>query len=68
MAAGLLDQNNELIPIAVHGWQGCHHHRDGWNILETAKQVLKAFIQGRFVDLSSKHTQLNDMYTAKYKQ
>ena len=26
------------------------------------------FIQGRAVDLSSKHTQLNDKYTAKYKQ
>ena len=38
------------------------------NILETPTQVLKAFIQGRAVDLSSKHTQLNDKYTAKYKQ
>ena len=38
------------------------------NILETPTQVLKAYIQGRQVDLSSKHTQLNEKYKAKYKQ
>ena len=38
------------------------------NILETPTQVLKAYIQGRHVDLSSKHTQLNEKYKAKYKQ
>ncbi len=38
------------------------------NILETPTQVLKAYIQGRSVDLSSKHTQLNDKYKAKYAQ
>ena len=38
------------------------------NILETPTQVLKAYIQGRAVDLSSKHTQLNEKYKAKYKQ
>ena len=38
------------------------------NILETPTQVVKAFVQGRSVDLTSKHTQLNEKYTAKYKQ
>ena len=38
------------------------------NILETPTQVLKAYVQGRQVDLSSKHTQLNDKYKAKYAQ
>jgi len=38
------------------------------NILETPTQVLKAYIKGRQVDLSSKHTQLNEKYKAKYKQ
>jgi imidazolonepropionase-like amidohydrolase len=38
------------------------------NILEPPTQVVKAFIQGRQVDLSSKHTQLYDKYRAKYKQ
>jgi len=38
------------------------------NILETPTQVIKAFIQGRAVDLSSKHTQLNEKYKAKYRQ
>jgi imidazolonepropionase-like amidohydrolase len=38
------------------------------NILETPTQVLKAYIQGRQVDLSSKHTQLHEKYEAKYKQ
>ncbi len=38
------------------------------NILETPTQVLRAYIQGRHVDLSSKHTQLNEKYKAKYKQ
>ena len=38
------------------------------NILETPTQVIKAYIQGRAVDLSSKHTQLNEKYKAKYQQ
>ena len=38
------------------------------NILETPTQVVRAYIQGRQVDLSSKHTQLNEKYKAKYKQ
>ena len=38
------------------------------NILETPTHVSKAYIQGRAVDLSSKHTQLNEKYQAKYKQ
>ncbi len=38
------------------------------NILETPTQVTKAYIQGRLVDLTSKHTQLNEKYKAKYKQ
>ena len=38
------------------------------NILETPTHVINAFIQGRRIDLSSKHTQLNDKYKAKYKQ
>ena len=38
------------------------------DILETPTQVIKAFIQGRAVDLSSKHTQLNEKYKAKYQQ
>jgi imidazolonepropionase-like amidohydrolase len=38
------------------------------NILETPTQVVKAYIQGRLVDLTSKHTQLNEKYKAKYNQ
>jgi imidazolonepropionase-like amidohydrolase len=38
------------------------------NILETPTQVVRAYIQGRMVDLSSKHTQLNEKYKAKYNQ
>ena len=38
------------------------------NILETPTQVVRAYIQGRQVDLTSKHTQLNEKYKAKYKQ
>jgi imidazolonepropionase-like amidohydrolase len=38
------------------------------NILETPTQVVKAYIQGRAVDLTSKHTQLYEKYQAKYKQ
>ena len=38
------------------------------NILETPTQVVRAYIQGRQVDLSSKQTQLNEKYKAKYKQ
>lgn len=38
------------------------------NILETPTQVVRAYIQGRLVDLTSKHTQLNEKYKAKYNQ
>jgi len=38
------------------------------NILETPTHVVKAYIQGRLVDLTSKHTQLNEKYKAKYNQ
>ncbi|MBU6173269.1 MAG: amidohydrolase family protein, partial [Planctomycetes bacterium] len=38
------------------------------NILETSTLVTAAFIQGRKVDLSSKHTQLYEKYNAKYQQ
>lgn len=38
------------------------------DILETPTQVTKAWIQGRTVDLSSKHTKLYDKYRAKYQQ
>lgn len=38
------------------------------NILETPTQVETAFVQGREVDLSSKHTQLYQKYSAKQKQ
>lgn len=38
------------------------------NILETSTNVKKAFIQGRAVDLTSRHTQLNDKYIQKYKE
>lgn len=38
------------------------------NILEIPSLVSKAYIQGRAVDLTNKHTQLNDKYKAKYKQ
>lgn len=38
------------------------------NILEIPTLVSKAYIQGRVADLSSKHTQLNEKYQAKYKQ
>jgi imidazolonepropionase-like amidohydrolase len=36
--------------------------------LETETQVTAAWIQGRKVDLSSRHTQLFDKYTEKYRQ
>jgi imidazolonepropionase-like amidohydrolase len=38
------------------------------NILETETQVEQAFIQGREVDLSSKHTQLYEKYRTKYQR
>ena len=38
------------------------------DILETPTQVTAAWIQGRKVDLSSKHTQLYEKYKAKYEQ
>jgi imidazolonepropionase-like amidohydrolase len=38
------------------------------DILETATQVQKAWIQGRKVDLSSRHTDLYDKYKTKYEQ
>jgi imidazolonepropionase-like amidohydrolase len=54
---GSLEANKDATIIITDG-----------NILETPTQVTKAYIQGRQVDLSSKHTQLNDKYRAKYKQ
>jgi imidazolonepropionase-like amidohydrolase len=36
--------------------------------LETDTQVLHAWVQGRPVQLSSRHTRLNDKYRQKYKQ
>lgn len=38
------------------------------NVLEIASNVQSAFIQGRAVDLSSKHTRLNDKYKTKYER
>ncbi|MBM3966447.1 MAG: amidohydrolase family protein [Planctomycetes bacterium] len=38
------------------------------DILETPTQVTKAWIQGRKVDLTSKHTQLYEKYKSKYEQ
>jgi len=38
------------------------------DILETPTQVTKAWVQGRKVDLSSKHTQLYEKYKTKYEQ
>jgi imidazolonepropionase-like amidohydrolase len=38
------------------------------DILETATQVEKAFVQGREIDLSSKHTQLWRKYQEKYRR
>jgi len=38
------------------------------NILETPTHVVKAFVQGRQVDLTSKHTRLNEKYKTRYKQ
>jgi len=38
------------------------------DILETPTQVTAAWIQGRKVDLSSKHTQLYEKYKTKYEQ
>ena len=38
------------------------------DILETPTQVTHAFIQGRTVDLTSRHTQLYEKYRAKYEQ
>ncbi|MEQ9409633.1 MAG: amidohydrolase family protein [Fuerstiella sp.] len=36
--------------------------------LETATQVTRAYVQGRPVQLSSRHTRLYDKYTEKYRQ
>lgn len=36
--------------------------------LETPTQITHAWIQGRRVDLTSRHTQLNQKYTEKYRQ
>jgi imidazolonepropionase-like amidohydrolase len=38
------------------------------DILETATQVQQAWVQGRKVDLSSRHTDLYDKYKTKYQQ
>ncbi|MCA9132730.1 MAG: amidohydrolase family protein [Planctomycetales bacterium] len=38
------------------------------NILETPTQVERAFIQGRQVDLSNRHTQLYEKYSEKYRR
>lgn len=38
------------------------------DILETPTQVERAFVQGRVVDLGSRHTQLYRKYSEKYKQ
>jgi imidazolonepropionase-like amidohydrolase len=38
------------------------------NILETPTQVVRAYIEGKQVDLTSKHTQLYQKYETKYKQ
>lgn len=38
------------------------------DILETPTQVQRAFVQGRVVDLGSRHTQLYRKYSEKYKQ
>lgn len=38
------------------------------NPLETESHVTHAWIQGRKVDLTSRHTQLRDKYTEKYRQ
>jgi imidazolonepropionase-like amidohydrolase len=38
------------------------------DILETPTQVERAFVQGRIVDLGSRHTQLFRKYSEKYKQ
>jgi imidazolonepropionase-like amidohydrolase len=38
------------------------------DILETATQVVQAYVDGRQVDLTSRHTQLNDKYKKKYEQ
>ncbi len=38
------------------------------NVLEISTQVQQAWIQGRAVDLSSKHTRLNDKYKTKYER
>jgi hypothetical protein len=38
------------------------------DILDTPTQVVQAWIQGRSVDLSSKHTDLYEKYKTKYEQ
>ncbi len=38
------------------------------DVLDTPTQVVQAFIQGRQVDLSSKHTQLYEKYRTKYER
>jgi imidazolonepropionase-like amidohydrolase len=38
------------------------------DILETPTQVVEAFIQGRRVDLNSRHTQLYEKYSEKYQR
>jgi imidazolonepropionase-like amidohydrolase len=38
------------------------------DILETSTQVVQAYVDGRLVDLTSRHTLLNDKYKKKYEQ
>ncbi len=58
---GAADRVGSLAP----GLDGTLFIADG-DILETPTQVTHAFIQGRAVDLNSRHTQLYKKYSAKY--
>lgn len=54
---GSIEENKDATLIVCNG-----------DILETATQVERAFIQGREVDLSNKQTKLWDKYREKYKR
>ena len=65
-AAKILNVDDRIGSIAV-GKDATLIISDG-NILETESNVVDAYIQGRKVDLGSRHKMLNDKYLKKYSQ
>ncbi len=64
--AEILGVNDRIGSLQV-GMDATLFIADG-NILETPTQVEEAFIQGRRVDLRSRHTQLYEKYSEKYQR